>query len=44
MAHEEEELWHGISKLRGQVQQISLSQRTTKDELKDDMDGLKVDI
>lgn len=44
MMHEEEELQHDISKLRVQVQQISLSQRETKDELKGDMDGLKVEI
>ena len=45
MTHEEEEeMLHDISKLRDQVQQISLSQRTTKYELKFDMDGLKGDI
>jgi len=41
MMHEEEELQHDISKLWDQVQQISLSQRATKDELKGDMDSLK---
>ena len=35
---------HDISKLRDQVQQISLSQRTTKYEKKSDMDGLKEKI
>ena len=39
--HEEEELQHDISKLWDQVQQILLSQRATKDELKGDMDSLK---
>ena len=41
MPHEEEEWKHDISKLRDQVQQISLSQRATKDEIKGEMDGLK---
>jgi len=44
MTHEEEELQHAISKLWDQVQQISLSQRESKDGLKGDMDGLKVEI
>ena len=44
MMHEEEELQHDISKLWDQVQQISLSQRETKDELKGNMDGLKADM
>lgn len=44
MTHEEEELQHDISKLWEQVQQISLSQRETIDELKGDMDGLKWDM
>ena len=42
--HEGEELQHDISKLWDQVQQISLSQRETKDELKGDMDVLKRDM
>ena len=42
--HEEEELQHDISNLRDQVQQISLSQRETKDELRGDMDGLKTKV
>ena len=41
ITHEEEELQHDISKLQDQMQQILLSQRATKDELKRDMDGLK---
>ena len=41
MTHEEEELQHDISKLWGQVQQISLSQRATKYELKGDTKDLK---
>ena len=44
MTHEEEELQHDISKLWDQVQQISLSQRETKYELKGDIDGLKCDM
>ncbi len=44
MTHEEEESHNDISKLWDQVQQISLSQRETKDELKGDMDGLEVEI
>ena len=32
---------HDISKLRDQVQQISLSQRVTKNEMEAKMDGLK---
>ena len=38
--HEEEELQYEISKLRYQVQQISILQR----EIKDDIDGLKAKI
>ena len=34
MTHEEEEVQHDISKLQEQVQQISLSQRVTKNEWK----------
>ena len=41
MNHEEEELQHDISQLQGQVQNISLSQRETKYEIKGDMDALK---
>ena len=32
---------HDISKLQGQVKQISLSQRVTKNEMEAKMDGLK---
>ena len=38
---EEEEMQHDISKLWDQVQQISLSQRVTKNEIEAEMDGLK---
>jgi len=42
MKHEEEEeKQHDISKLRDQVQQISLSQRVTKNELEAKMYDLK---
>ena len=41
MTHEEEEVQHDISKLQDQVQQISLSQRVTKNEMEAKMDGLK---
>ena len=42
MTHEEEEeMQHDISKLRDQVQQISLSQRVTRNEMEDKMDALK---
>ena len=48
MTHEDEEWQHDISKLQEQVQQISLSQRTTKNEMEvlkkgveTKMDGLK---
>ena len=48
MTHENEEWKHDISKLQEQVQQISLSQRTTKNEMEvlnkgmeTKMDGLK---
>ena len=41
MTHEEEEVQHDISKLGYQVQQISLSQRVTKNEMEAKMDGLK---
>ena len=44
MTHEKETLQHDISKLRDQVQQILLSQRATKGELKGDMYGLKWDL
>ena len=44
MTHEDEELLHDISKLQDQVQQISLSQRTTKYQLKGVMDDLKGDM
>ena len=37
MTHEEEHVQHDISKLQDQVQQISFSQKVTKNE----MDGLK---
>ena len=47
MTHEYEELQHDLSKLQEQVQQISLSQRATKNEMEvlkkgmeDKMDGL----
>ncbi len=41
MTHEEEEeMQHDISKLRDQVQQISLSQNVTENK----MDGLKKDV
>ena len=43
--HEEEEkMQHDISKLWDQLQQISLSQRLTKNELEAKMDGLKSDM
>ena len=41
MNHEEEEVQHDISKLQEQVQQISLSQRVTKNEMEAKMDGFK---
>ena len=42
MVHgEEEEMQHDISKLRDQVQQITLSQRVTKNEMEAKIDGLK---
>ena len=49
MTHEEEEeILHDISKLQDQVQQISLSQRVTKNELEAmmsvNMDGLEPKI
>ena len=40
MTHEEEELQYEISKLRYQVQQISILQR----EIENDIDGLKVEM
>ena len=40
MAHEEEELQYEISKLRYQVQQISILRRATEDEI----DGLKAEM
>ena len=40
MTHEDEELQHDLSKLQEQVQQISLSQRATKN----DMEVLKKDV
>ena len=51
MTHEDEELQHDLSKLQQQVQQISLSQRATKNEMdvlkksvEAKMDGLKKGI
>jgi len=45
MTHEEEEeMQHDISKLQDQVQQISFSQRVTKNELEANMDCLKSDM
>ena len=41
MMHEEEEFQHDISKLRDQVQQISLSQKVTKNEMEAKMDDQK---
>ena len=48
MTHEDEELQHDLSKLQEQVQQISLSQKATKNEMEVlkkgvevKMDGLK---
>ena len=41
MTHEEEEVQHDISKLQDQVQQISLSQRVTKNEMEILMKGLE---
>ena len=41
MTHEEEEVQHDISKLQDQVQQFSVSQRVTKNEMEAKMDGLK---
>ena len=48
MTHEDEELQHDLSKLQEQVQQISLSQRATKNDMEvlkkgveTKMDGLK---
>ena len=38
---EEEEMQHDISKLQDQVQQFSLSQRVTINEMEANMDGLK---
>ena len=40
MTHEEEELQYEISKLRYQVQQISILRRATED----DIDGLKAEM
>jgi len=48
MHEEEEEMQHDISKLQDQVQQISLSQKVTKNELEAMMivkiDGIKRDM
>ena len=44
MTHEDEEVQHDISKLRDHVQQISLSQRVTKNEMEAKMDGLKKEM
>ena len=44
MTHEEEEVQHDIPKLQEQVQQISLLQRATKNEmevLKNDMEDME---
>jgi len=42
MSHEEEEeIQHDISKLQDQVQQISLSQSVTKNEMESKVDGSK---
>ena len=48
MTHKDEELQHDMLKLQDQVHQISLSQRSTKNEMdvlkksmEDKMDGLK---
>ena len=41
MTHEEEELQHDISKLQDQVPQISLSYRTTKNEIEANMNSFK---
>ena len=41
MHEEEEEIQHDISKLQDQLQQISLSQRVTKNEMEAKMDGFK---
>lgn len=45
LTHEkEEEMQHDTSKLRDQVQQISLSQRLTKNELEVKMDGIEAKL
>ena len=44
MTHEEEEVLLVISKLQDQVQRISLSHRTKKNELEAKMDGFKDDM
>ena len=45
MTHEEEEeMQHDMSKLQDQVQQISLAQRVTKNEMEAKMDVLKNDL
>ena len=51
MTHEDEDLQHDLSKLQEQVQQISLSQRATKNEIEflkkgveAKMDGLKKSV
>ena len=40
MTHEEEEVQHDISKLQDQVQQLSLLQKVTKNEMEAKMDSL----
>ena len=51
MTHEDEELQYDLSKLQEQVQQISLSQRATKNEMEvlkkgmeEKMDGMEAKI
>ena len=41
MTHEDEEWHHDISKVQEQVQQISLSQRSTKNEMEDLKKGME---
>ena len=40
MTHEDEEWQHDISKLQEKVQQISLSQRATKNDMESKIDGV----
>ena len=42
MAHEDEELQHDLSKLQEQMQQLSLSQRATKNEMEVLKKGMEV--